>query len=70
MRLVGLINALLYSLEKKLMTRSKVLCVLAFFVITSCSSQQIGQAVYDGLKTTECKNTTGDPYCNTNHRKY
>ena len=45
--------------------KSKILCVLAILTIAGCSSQQIGQAVYDSLKTTECTKTTGTPYCNS-----
>lgn len=37
---------------------------LAMLALAGCSSQQIGQAIYDSVKTTECSKTTGDPYCN------
>lgn len=39
---------------------------LTIFMFTGCTSQQLGQAIYDSARTTECSKTTGDPYCNPN----
>lgn len=50
----------------EMMSRNKRMIAYAFLILTltGCSSQQLSQAVYDRLKTTECAKTTGDPYCN------
>lgn len=46
-------------------TKRTVLCMLAALILSGCSFKQVSQAVYDGLKTTECTKRTGDPYCNS-----
>lgn len=37
--------------------------LLAALFVSGCTSQQIGQAIYDGIKTTECTQATGEAFC-------
>jgi len=39
-------------------------CTLVLLVLSGCSAQQIGQAVYDGVKGTKCTEQTGNSFCN------